>query len=51
MSKRNIFEEFEKKWISDSNNNNNYNNKQTFKTASAYQLAVKTPLFIAQAHP
>ena len=40
MSKRDRFEEFEKKWISDSNKNNN-NNKQTFKTASAYQLAVK----------
>ena len=37
MSKRDRFEEIEKKWISDSNNNN----KQTFKTASAYQLAVK----------
>ena len=32
------FEEFEKKWINDSNNNNN---KQTFRTASAYQLVVK----------
>ena len=33
------FEEFEKKWISAIYNNNN--NKQTFKTATAYQLAVK----------
>ena len=37
------FEEFEKKWISAINNNNN---KQTFKTASAYQLTVKNKLFI-----
>ena len=39
MSKRDRFEEFEKNWISDSNNN-----KQTFKTASAYQVAVKNKI-------
>ena len=38
MLKRDRFEEFEKKWISDSDSNNN---KKTFKTTSAYQLAVK----------
>ena len=38
------FEEFEKKWIRAIYNNNN--NKQNFKTAPAYQLAVKNKLFI-----